>query len=39
MDMKALLKLNCSIMFVKRAREKIYTPFDDFTIAPLQTEI
>ncbi len=26
-------------MFVKRAREKIYTPFDDFKIAPLQTEI
>jgi hypothetical protein len=38
-DMKALLKLNCSIIFGKRAREKLYTHFEDVKIALLQTEI
>ncbi len=34
-----LLKLNCLIVFVKRARAKLFKSFKNFKIAPLQTEI
>jgi hypothetical protein len=33
-----LVKLNCSIIFVKRARAKLLICFESFLITPLQTE-
>jgi hypothetical protein len=39
LDMQAWLKLNCSITFVKRARPKVFSLFENVKIAPSQTEI
>jgi hypothetical protein len=39
LDMKAWLKLNHSIIFVKRESVKIFTHFENFSIASSQPEI